>query len=90
LEIQQVDEQIYLIFEYLNMDLHEYMRTKIKNDEKMDFKIIKSYLYQVLKGLAYCHENRVIHRDLKPKNLLIDKEGLIKICDFGLARNYSV
>lgn len=45
---------------------------------------------QLLEGLAYCHIHRVLHRDLKPQNLLIDREGHIKLADFGLARAFTL
>lgn len=41
---------------------------------------------QLLKGVAFCHDRRVLHRDLKPQNLLINKRGELKLADFGLAR----
>lgn len=41
-------------------------------------------------GIAFCHDNRVLHRDLKPQNLLINKRGELKIGDFGLARAFGV
>lgn len=44
----------------------------------------------MLEGLAYCHLHRVLHRDLKPQNLLIDGEGHIKLADFGLARTFTL
>jgi negative regulator of PHO system len=44
----------------------------------------------LLKGIAFCHENRVLHRDLKPQNLLINRRGELKIGDFGLARAFGV
>lgn len=50
----------------------------------------QSYLRQLLDGIAYCHENRVLHRDLKPQNLLIDNKGCIKLADFGLARAFGL
>merc|ERR1712042_358761 len=49
-----------------------------------------SYLKQLLEGIAYCHKHRVLHRDLKPQNLLIDQHGAIKLADFGLARAFGV
>ncbi len=50
---------------------------------------VKKIIYQLLLGLDYCHSNRVLHRDLKPQNILVNKENLgIKLADFGLARTY--
>ena len=41
-------------------------------------------------GIAHCHSKGVLHRDMKPQNILLDKYGALKIADFGLARNYTV
>lgn len=65
-----------------------------KKSLQMDMYLVKSYLYQILKGnrpllklgVDYCHSVGVLHRDLKPQNLLIDQNGKIKIADFGLAK----
>ena len=51
---------------------------------------VKSFTYQILQGTAYCHAHRVMHRDLKPQNLLIDTKGNIKLADFGLARAFGL
>lgn len=63
-------------------------------DSSTDFKnhrIVKSFLYQILRGIAYCHSHRVLHRDLKPQNLLIDRRNnLLKLADFGLARAFGI
>ena len=47
-------------------------------------------MYQLILGMNYCHSRRVLHRDLKPQNLLIDKEGVLKIADLGLARTFTI
>jgi serine/threonine protein kinase len=44
----------------------------------------------MLQGIKFCHERRILHRDLKPQNLLIDREGALKLADFGLARAVGI
>ena len=82
--------RLYLIFEFLTMDLKKYLDTSVPSGELMDPMLVKSYTYQILQGILFCHQRRVLHRDLKPQNLLIDKTGAIKIADFGLARAFGI
>ena len=61
-----------------------------KEEEVITYILLQSYLRQLLEGIAYCHDHRVLHRDLKPQNLLIDNKGCIKLADFGLARAFGL
>ena len=57
---------------------------KIKPD------IVRRHMYQLLRGLDFLHRRGIIHRDLKPQNILVQKSGLLKIADFGLARSFLI
>lgn len=83
----QSDGKLYLVFEFLDKDLKKYMDT---TQGPLDGMLVKSYLHQTLLGLAFCHARGVMHRDLKPQNLLVNAAGDIKLADFGLARAYSI
>eukprot|EP00736_Rhodelphis_marinus_P007450 Rmarinus@m.27651 len=85
-DVVHSENKLYLVFEYLDQDLKKYMDSV----QSMPPKLIKSYLYQLLRGVAFCHSHRVLHRDLKPQNLLIDKNGSLKLADFGLARAFGI
>ncbi|RMZ91534.1 hypothetical protein DV736_g1256, partial [Chaetothyriales sp. CBS 134916] len=52
--------------------------------------MVKKFMAQLVEGVRYCHSHRVLHRDLKPQNLLIDRDGNLKLADFGLARAFGV
>ncbi|KAB7507948.1 Cyclin-dependent kinase 2 [Armadillidium nasatum] len=58
--------------------------------EGLPLNLVRSYMHQLLDGIAFCHSHRILHRDLKPQNLLIDNEGSIKLADFGLARAFGL
>ncbi|CAE7068631.1 unnamed protein product [Rhizoctonia solani] len=92
LDIVHADSKLYLVFEFLDMDLKRYMETvNSKNGNRgLDKQIIKKFTYQLLAGLRYCHGHRILHRDLKPQNLLIDTNENLKLADFGLARAFGI
>ncbi|CAD1469756.1 hypothetical protein QLX08_009971 [Tetragonisca angustula] len=81
------DNHLYLVFEFLQQDLKKLLDS-VKGG--LDQALVKSYLYQLLKAISFCHLHCILHRDLKPQNLLIDREGHIKLADFGLARTFGV
>ncbi|XP_071942710.1 cyclin-dependent kinase 2-like isoform X1 [Antedon mediterranea] len=88
LDVIHNEKKLYLVFEFLNQDLKKYMDSAPPSG--LPLSLVKSYLYQLLQGVACCHSHRVLHRDLKPQNLLIDKNGSIKLADFGLARAFGL
>jgi len=82
------ERSLTLVFEYMDQDLKNYLDAC--GEKGIEEYTVKSFLYQLLQGLAYCHEHRVLHRDLKPQNLLINMEGELKLADFGLARGFGI
>ena len=79
-------DSIYLIFECLPSDL----KKLIKSSNYLTIDDVRKYIYHILCGLKYIHSCSVLHRDLKPGNILIDHNYQIKICDFGLARCVNI
>jgi mitogen-activated protein kinase 15 len=76
------DRDLYLIFEYMETDLHAVIRANILEP------VHKQYvMYQSFKALMYMHSAELVHRDMKPSNLLLNSECLMKVADFGLARS---
>jgi len=89
MEVIHQETKLYLVFEYLDLDLKKHMDSSphISNDRM----VIKGYVYQICAGIAFCHAHRVLHRDLKPQNLLIEKStNVLKLADFGLARAFGI
>jgi len=80
-------KKLLLVFEFIEHDLKKYMKS-VRSALKPE--VIQSLSYQLCDGIQFCHANRILHRDLKPQNLLIDSKLQMKIADFGLARSYTV
>ncbi len=77
---------LHLVLEFLDSDLEMIIKTKSVVFSPAD---IKSWLVMTLRGLHHIHANFILHRDLKPNNLLISSDGVLKIADFGLARDFG-
>jgi serine/threonine protein kinase len=88
-DVIHTESKLMLVFEYMDRDLKKYMDVRGERGA-LDYPTIKSFTFQLLQGIAFCHENRVLHRDLKPQNLLINNKGQLKLADFGLARAFGI
>ncbi|CAN1799042.1 Cyclin-dependent kinase B2-1 [Linum perenne] len=82
---------LYLVFEYMDTDVKKYIRSFRQTRETIPVNIVKSLMYQLCKGVAFCHGHGIVHRDLKPHNLLMDRKTMmLKIADLGLARAFTL
>ncbi|KAL8106423.1 cyclin-dependent kinase G-2-like isoform X3 [Apium graveolens] len=79
-------DSIFMVMEYMEHDLKALMETKKQPFSQSE---VKCLMLQLLEGVKYLHDNWVLHRDLKTSNLLLNNRGELKICDFGLARQYG-
>ncbi|XP_015175052.1 PREDICTED: cyclin-dependent-like kinase 5 isoform X2 [Polistes dominula] len=86
-DVLHSDKKLTLVFEHCDQDLKKYFDSL---NGEIDLDVVKSFFYQLLRGLAFCHSRNVLHRDLKPQNLLINKNGELKLADFGLARAFGI
>jgi cyclin-dependent kinase 2 len=88
-DVVHEDRKLYLVFEFLDVDLKKHMDSYPQLYQ--DPAVVKRFLYQMLQGIQYCHSHRILHRDMKPQNLLIDRAtNTMKLADFGLARAFGI
>uniref|UniRef100_A0A8D0ICY2 cyclin-dependent kinase n=2 Tax=Sus scrofa TaxID=9823 RepID=A0A8D0ICY2_PIG len=86
-DIIHTKETLTFVFEYVHTDLAQYMS---QHPGGLHPHNVRLFMFQLLRGLAYIHHQHVLHRDLKPQNLLISHLGELKLADFGLARAKSI
>ena len=87
-DVYHSDNKLYLIFDFIDFDLKRFM-TGLPGP--LSTRQIKSLSYQMIRGIAFCHSHRLLHRDLKPQNILINKNTeQLMLADFGLARAFTI
>uniref|UniRef100_A0A1I7XNT2 non-specific serine/threonine protein kinase n=1 Tax=Heterorhabditis bacteriophora TaxID=37862 RepID=A0A1I7XNT2_HETBA len=82
-EVIRENDILYFVFEYMQENLYELMKDR---DRYFPESVIRNIVYQILQGLAFMHKNGYFHRDMKPENIMCNGTELVKIADFGLAR----
>lgn len=80
-------DKIYIVMDYVEHDLKSLMQYSMK--KPFAISEVKTLMIQLLRGVAHLHDNWIVHRDLKTSNLLLSHKGVLKIGDFGLAREYG-
>ncbi|EFO91047.1 hypothetical protein GCK72_008427 [Caenorhabditis remanei] len=86
-DVVHSENKLTLVFEFCDQDLKKFFDSL---NGYMDAQTARSLMLQLLRGLSFCHTHHVLHRDLKPQNLLINTNGTLKLADFGLARAFGV
>lgn len=82
-EVIRENDELFFVFEFLDRNLYQLTKERKKFIPEAS---IRKYIFQIIHGLAYVHRQGFFHRDLKPENLLIGDDDVVKLADFGLAR----
>ncbi|NXB85237.1 CDKL2 protein, partial [Vidua chalybeata] len=83
LDVCKRKKRWYLVFEFVD---HTVLDDLEASPSGLDYDRVRKYLFQIMRGIAFCHSHNIIHRDVKPENILVSQSGVVKLCDFGFAR----
>ncbi|XP_038254033.1 cyclin-dependent kinase-like 2 isoform X1 [Dermochelys coriacea] len=86
LEVCKKKKRWYLVFEFVD---HTLLNDLELFPHGLDYNRVRKYLFQIIKGIGFCHSHNIIHRDIKPENILVSQSGVVKLCDFGFARTLA-
>ncbi|XP_054028672.1 cyclin-dependent kinase-like 2 isoform X1 [Dryobates pubescens] len=86
LEVYKKKKRWYLVFEFVD---HTVLDDLEAFPNGLDYSRVQKYLFQIIRGIAFCHSHNIIHRDIKPENILVSQAGVVKLCDFGFARTLA-
>ncbi|XP_022087407.1 cyclin-dependent kinase-like 4 [Acanthaster planci] len=86
IEVFRRKKRLYLVFEFVD---HTILDELERYPNGLDENVVRRCMWQVLKGIDFCHNHNIIHRDIKPENILVSKSGIVKLCDFGFARTIA-
>ncbi|XP_076366351.1 cyclin-dependent kinase-like 4 isoform X1 [Tachypleus tridentatus] len=86
IEVFRRKRKLHMVFEYCD---HTVLDILEKHSKGVPEQLTKRLIYQTLQAVNFCHQHNCIHRDVKPENILLTKDGIVKLCDFGFARTLS-
>ncbi|KAK9297745.1 hypothetical protein QLX08_008667 [Tetragonisca angustula] len=83
IEVFRCRKRFHLVFEHLDHTLLDELEIV---EHGLGWEMSRRHIYQVIRGLSFCHSSNIMHRDIKPENVLVSPHGVVKLCDFGCAR----